>query len=276
MAKMYYYNELELPALPEWDKETYPYAVILEGNNLTCKALLYVGTKPFTYERDVSGIMFVFGAMSTDDFMVSSCSLTDEWNALHDQGYGEKFTGVSWTNHDIMNTEDGSVYLPASDPVPVTPTPIPSDAYIVKGGKVYKVKGGSAQSIMTFDSVDEMNATSAPDGTIALVPSEGESGGGLPVVELATQPTEEGSALTDSENATMKAAFTKGLPVVIKFDRSGESMLISASMIFELASVTYNDATTHVFANVDAQAKVNYSVMSTDGDTWIFMQTTWE
>lgn len=38
---------------------------------------------------------------------------------------------------------------------------------------VLPLGGSSAQNIMTFDSVDEMNATEAPDGTIALVPSEG-------------------------------------------------------------------------------------------------------
>ena len=44
------------------------------------------------------------------------------------------------------------------------------------------------------------------EGTIALVPSEGgNGGGGLPVVEIATLPTEEGVLLTEEEAAKMNA-----------------------------------------------------------------------
>lgn len=35
-----------------------------------------------------------------------------------------------------------------------------------------EVKGGGGTEILTFDSVEEMNASTVPDGTIALVPSE--------------------------------------------------------------------------------------------------------
>ena len=78
-----------------------------------------------------------------------------------------------------------------------------------------KIERGAA-NILTFDSVDEMNATTAPDGTIALVPCEGESGGGgLPVVELTTPITAE-AAFTEAENEALTAAYENGLPVVLK------------------------------------------------------------
>lgn len=49
---------------------------------------------------------------------------------------------------------------------------INSNAYVKQGDKVYKVAGGA--NIMTFNSVEEMNAANLPDGTIAMVPVDDE------------------------------------------------------------------------------------------------------
>jgi hypothetical protein len=48
----------------------------------------------------------------------------------------------------------------------------------------------------------------------------------LPVVELTTQPTEEGATLTDAENARMDAAAESETPIVVRFDYGGASFAI--------------------------------------------------
>ena len=70
------YNGVKLPALPEWDKEKYPYAAMNLGANY--------------------GVLYLLD------------------NALMAKQF-------QWANFDILN-EDGTLYLAASDPVPVTPS----------------------------------------------------------------------------------------------------------------------------------------------------------
>lgn len=64
---------------------------------------------------------------------------------------------------------------------------INSEAYVKQGDKVYKVNGGAGSPIHTFNSVEEMNAANLADGSIACVPSSGESGGesGVKVIDLS-------------------------------------------------------------------------------------------
>lgn len=89
-------------------------------------------------------------------------------------------------------------------------------------------------NIVTFNSVEEMNAANLPDNTIVLVPSKsGESGGtdsggndsgfSLPVVELTTviamcssSTPSTATTLNDADQAAMDAAADTGLPVMIK------------------------------------------------------------
>lgn len=240
MAK-YLYNGVELPALPEWDATTFPYATIMPT------------TSGFYSVRFTAATVFYnnsVGNISINDIDADLRYIYYEFNGSEWVGDGTvkelsiAFTsssGATWSNYDILN-EDGSVYLAASDPVPVTPTP--ADLFVKKGGKVYKVKGGSAQSIMTFDSVDEMNATEAPDGTIALVPSEGESGGGLPVVELETTVTSEQTILSDSDSSiigqighnvfVLKAtAYDAGnIPLVLNMNTIDYGVLVEGGIMY--------------------------------------------
>jgi hypothetical protein len=84
-------------------------------------------------------------------------------------------------------------------------------------------------NIVTFNSVEEMNAANLPDGTIVLVPSKsGESSGNdsgfsLPVVELTTviamcssSTPSKTTTLNDADQAAIDAAADTGLPVMIK------------------------------------------------------------
>lgn len=103
-------------------------------------------------------------------------------------------------------------------------------AYLKKGDKVYELGGGS--NIITADSVEQLpDPASVPEGTVALVPSDGGGGVGLPVVELTTAiDTETATPLSEAENQALDVALGKGLPIVCKLNAGGYMTNIAALM----------------------------------------------
>lgn len=131
----YIYNGVELPALPGYDTAAYPYAVIAQGGSITT---LYVSSKPLYYLWPID---VAYGYCSIDPFDRGSTSLKNgSWeeftfDAVTSATETESGTecywcfgilkGI-WANHDILK-EDGTVYLAASEPIPVStwkPDPI--------------------------------------------------------------------------------------------------------------------------------------------------------
>lgn len=279
--KLYNYNGVELPALPEWDKTTYPYAAITTtapvNSDLFSTDYVYCifSTVPLYQYLDFYG-----GYLNNLKSKAAGQAIVYQSDGESFQPYvnlGEIFTFEAgdyvpenltascvaiWANYDVLKDSDGTtLYLATSYPTdaetgeeihdyevkPVPTTPIPSDAYIVKGGKLYKVKGGSAPTILTFDSVDEMNAFNAPDGTIALVPSEGESGGGLPTIELSQSITAGTEVtLTEEESAFFNSAMANKTPVIVKMtlivEEMGEMPFALLCNLFGGMYFTYQDA----------------------------------
>lgn len=136
-------------------------------------------------------------------------------------------------------------------------------AYLKVGDKVYELGGGS--NIITADSVEQLpDPASMPEGTIALVKSEGESGG-LPVVELSTQITLE-SVFTEAENAALTAAFESGMPFILK---------CSLNFTANDAEIVADSFRT-VAATIDLQGmraiSFNYSIQSV---MLVFMEGAW-
>lgn len=112
-AKWFLYNGVRLPKLPEWDKETYPYAVILQGKN-TGRILFEVSTDPKAVS--VVGNSVVFPSERLYEFKDGS------WNG--NGVNGELQATPIWANHDIcyaagVEEIGGTVFLAASVPVPV-------------------------------------------------------------------------------------------------------------------------------------------------------------
>ena len=110
----YSYNGVVLPPLPEWDKETYPYAFI----NASIGKVLKVSKEPALYGpyKPVGGASLIYwGANKT------SVLSNGVWGSFGEESDSSNSASTSkiWSNHDIINTEDGSVYLAASEPVPV-------------------------------------------------------------------------------------------------------------------------------------------------------------
>lgn len=113
----YSYNGVELPPLPEWDKETYPYASIYNGK------ILYISKTPQMFSvlghnwlrLDVPILKAVYsqdGNYMWSDFEEISNGEDGFW---YEQIYEHT---KMWANHNIMST-NGGIYLAASDPAPI-------------------------------------------------------------------------------------------------------------------------------------------------------------
>jgi hypothetical protein len=107
-----------LPKLPEWDKEKYPYALIRDASSqahLYCFSDFYCGDNNYT-PTDPKRLY-----VSSDYF---SCRAPHDDTSWTDPIYGESggpswdLPHITWTNFDVLN-EDGTVFLAASDPIPV-------------------------------------------------------------------------------------------------------------------------------------------------------------
>lgn len=114
----YLYNGVRLPAIPEYDKAAYPYSVITYSGTTNKNAILCVSDKSPT--MDDNGKLVHANYSKYVKYYWANGS--EEWA---DNGSGVTTTGTLWpgnssfwTNTDILNA-DGSVYLEASEPVPV-------------------------------------------------------------------------------------------------------------------------------------------------------------
>lgn len=117
----YLYNGIELPPLPEWDRETYPYAFILryhESGNYR----LFIASAEVRYYTSSSTTQFI---EYTGGYYHRYSDT--KWGDAENQSLGfsptTNYQGVPiWSNYDLYTT-DGTLYLAATDPIPVG-TPI--------------------------------------------------------------------------------------------------------------------------------------------------------
>lgn len=109
----YMYNDVgPLPELPEWDKTVYPYVYYTEGflgigAGITCIS----GMEYF----DDNGI-WKFKYTGSIHYNVSGDAWGEPSESSNSSNCG--ISAVKWANFDVLNA-DGSVYLAASEPVPV-------------------------------------------------------------------------------------------------------------------------------------------------------------
>ena len=148
-AKIWKYNEIELPALPEWDMETYPYAVIVQ-NNSSGDYFLMADDETFAANADGDTTRPIPG--------VAYAIENGEWVS----SVGRINCKAIWANHDILNS-DGSVYLPASTPVPVVTNTLDPTALLM-GWMVGKRVAGLRKTQTDVPVVpDEPDVPDTPD-----------------------------------------------------------------------------------------------------------------
>jgi hypothetical protein len=122
----YLYNGVELPPLPEWDKETYPYAWIRTVNGRYFFAA--TSSRPYyVWDNDNGiGIVSAYGKYVRYNLVDGVWVLDAE--DLGSTGFGLK-EGASmfvWTNFDVI-TEDGTVYFSACTSTDPNVPPEPAD-----------------------------------------------------------------------------------------------------------------------------------------------------
>lgn len=137
----YSYNGVILPKLPEWDRESYPYAVMNwdDKGGGTYAVTLMVSSEPLTYRTPfiltgTGGFARIgdiqFYALVSDvrwwEWLypnVDPSTTANTWafssEVHYDEVYEDASSGHEWSNYDIVNQSTGEMYLTASKPEPV-------------------------------------------------------------------------------------------------------------------------------------------------------------
>lgn len=111
------FNGVPLPALPEWDKTTYFYAYMYHGSGGDFFAIAKRRSEPWVDGEGVDVVAFY-------DLMLYKVS-GSAWVFLSNRDsmmHSLKTTDIFWVNTDLYHT-DGTLYLAASDPIPVGTAP---------------------------------------------------------------------------------------------------------------------------------------------------------
>lgn len=126
VARMWSYNGVVLPKLPEWDKSKYPYAYIADYRDVSGEFWLYVTDKPLHYASR-SSVECITSLGETVNYKLFTCADGgSEWvHTLDETEDISQMVAPIWCNTDMdayqygSNTYLGYVALSASDPVPV-------------------------------------------------------------------------------------------------------------------------------------------------------------
>jgi hypothetical protein len=166
----YLYNGVELPDINTvWtDKATYPYAMITRSIHGGICSLDVCGNMPYYTERSYSGESYepaVVASPPSKHFAIVDGSW--ELSLEFDSDYSglSYLTGtfeLIWTNVDVMNKDNGSVYFNGSDPV-------------IKGwdgNTFYRVMGGKWVKQETYNSQVVVDPVPIPDDCLTFSSAE--------------------------------------------------------------------------------------------------------
>lgn len=136
----YLYNGMELPALP---KTTYPIAVMdtaLYGMLKEATLYLFSELEYTTIEGSSDrGIVLT----ETNHVRFTATATNGEWTAASGTAGALNINNIGWANTDILN-EDGTLYLAASDPIPVNPaTTLDPTALLMCWQVGNRIRGGA-------------------------------------------------------------------------------------------------------------------------------------
>lgn len=122
------YNGVRLPKLPEWDRETYPYAVI--WHTLVGAYILFASKTPCVgtgNTHSMSGTAEITttsaGLYFTKSYNEADWGGGDEETVSYTLGIANKDgTGaysILWADYDIVGADGSAVLVSAADPIPV-------------------------------------------------------------------------------------------------------------------------------------------------------------
>lgn len=114
------YNGVKLPTLPEWDKETYPYAYIYKnsgyagGYGLNCSAYP-VRTNNGVFWASSGSRYLTFGLNSVGEWeQGATATVPNSGNLFSPEVYP-----IIWSEFDITDRNDDSIYLSSTSPLPL-------------------------------------------------------------------------------------------------------------------------------------------------------------
>lgn len=119
-ATLYLYGDVELPPLPEWDRETYPYAWIRATNTAKNDFRLYVQSE-IKYAVSASGVTMI--VINKASCLRYSCAIGGtEWTQISVSSSNLAIESWElWANFDVYD-ENNELLLAASEPIPVNGT----------------------------------------------------------------------------------------------------------------------------------------------------------
>ena len=132
MDYLYGPNKVRLPELPTWNSVAAPEAIIVKTTSGTEKTYFYCGIDMLTVRKATTAI--------TSEPTVKYVLTDGRWEPT-DYWLGAFLTssGLIWANYDVYYSEKeddaalaGTLYLAASDPVPVSPVTL-NPADVVQG-----------------------------------------------------------------------------------------------------------------------------------------------
>ena len=116
----YSYNGVILPALPEWDRERYPY-MCMTTNSSNSVVNLHMSSEPVVYDGKLNVTMIRTAYVPKPRLFVSWTENNNAWGEIAEPStdYNIYYSNpLIWTNTDIVKS-NGDVYMAASEPVPV-------------------------------------------------------------------------------------------------------------------------------------------------------------
>lgn len=121
----YLYNGVELPALPEYDATRYRYSFIYLRNNGVYH--FFALTSNIEYSPDGTDGNDIVTVDAGTWVQYRLYDLSGEWTFFSENNQYATLTTCDieagdkliWSSHDIIDTTDNSLYLAASDPIPV-------------------------------------------------------------------------------------------------------------------------------------------------------------
>lgn len=124
----YLYNGVEYPALPDWDKKTYPYACMhFQG----AQCFLYIFSEPKHLIKEITTGYMTTAVRAGESYMTAYAVRNGEFpepkvNTAEAEGV---YLRPDWANYDVQNS-DGTIYLAASEPIPVGGEPIDPTSFM--------------------------------------------------------------------------------------------------------------------------------------------------
>lgn len=194
---VFLYNGVELPDINEvWDKEKYPYAIMAKNPIIDIPTFFYqvlLHSGEYIVDGDtmvsktagkVSGVCIVVRTPELDKYLdehgiefetllyLLGATEAGRWFVAieeYDVKIGDLYSDLSivWANHDIFNA-DGTVYLAASEPIPVNTTKILSKTYKMRYYRPLPDAPSDIFPITWTNTINESDVVVVPDGLIGM------------------------------------------------------------------------------------------------------------